>query len=163
MRTKHVHGTADPSWICFSTELSWACPSNVMKNAFCPRPLSYGSATLPLSSRPEHSAAERSLCWRPFLDMFFDRAKRRNLRFLFRVLTQPRTGFSRISLRRGLLSRQSRHGRGNIVSSLLMEGAHLRKLRLRRLVFLLSLRIRVQANSVRLVRQGQAAQRVAGL
>jgi hypothetical protein len=44
-------------------ELSWACgPPKVMKNAFCPRPLSMEAPPSPLSSRPKRSVVERSLC-----------------------------------------------------------------------------------------------------
>jgi hypothetical protein len=37
----------------------------------------------PLSSRPERSGAERSLCGCLFLEMFFDGAKPRDLQFHF--------------------------------------------------------------------------------
>jgi hypothetical protein len=37
-------------------------PPKVMKNAFCPRPLSTEATPSPLSSRPKRSAVERFLC-----------------------------------------------------------------------------------------------------
>ncbi|MDX6462508.1 MAG: hypothetical protein QOE55_6205 [Acidobacteriaceae bacterium] len=44
----------------------------------------------PLSSRPERSGAERSLCGCLFLEMFFDGAKPRDLQFSFHQPPRPR-------------------------------------------------------------------------
>jgi hypothetical protein len=49
--------------------------------AFIQQPLSPEALTSPLSSRPERSGAERSLCGCLFLEMFVDVAKPRDLRF----------------------------------------------------------------------------------
>ena len=64
-----------PSWICFSTEESWAFgPPKVMKNAAVQQPLSF--QPVPFPCHPDWSEAEgRDLRFRgPLLDMFFDRA-----------------------------------------------------------------------------------------
>ncbi|MDT7817495.1 MAG: hypothetical protein QOJ42_7411 [Acidobacteriaceae bacterium] len=50
--------------------------------AFIQQPLSPEALTSPLSSRPERSGAERSLCGCLFLEMFVDVAKPRDLRSL---------------------------------------------------------------------------------
>jgi hypothetical protein len=60
----------------------WASgPPMRMKMASIQQPLSPEALPSPLSSRPERSAAERSLCGCLFLEMFFDGAKPRDLRF----------------------------------------------------------------------------------
>ena len=60
--SRGICSSADPSWKCFSTELSCAFgPPKVMKNAFCPRPLSMEAPPSPCHL--DRSAAQwRDLC-----------------------------------------------------------------------------------------------------
>src|SRR5882757_5707067 len=61
-----------------------------MKMASIQQPLSSEALPSPLSSRPERRAAERSLCGCLFLEMFFDGAKPRDLRFLLVLAQTPK-------------------------------------------------------------------------
>jgi hypothetical protein len=92
-RSRGICSSADPSWECFSTELSWACgPPKVMKNASVQHPLSM--QPLPFPCHPDRSEAERRdpRFRGPFLEVFFDRvAQWRDLRCLF----SSRAGWSR--------------------------------------------------------------------
>ena len=62
-RSRGIRSSADLSWRCFSTELSWACgPPKGMKNAFCPVTALHGSVAFPfvIPSAAEGSAVQRT-------------------------------------------------------------------------------------------------------